>query len=108
MNIEEFWLWSKMAGFSTYYLLLCIFIIKHWNNVYIAACGGNGKLQPNEMIKLFCVFIFAIYCNPVIFGMIEFNLQFGLTLLGGIGVANLGKFKMPEFKINAQEEKEKD
>ena len=104
MNIEQFWAVAKVLVYLTYYITILIFSIKHRKDIYKAACGGNGVPQPNELIKLFAVYSFCIYSNEVIFGGLPFNLEFGLMLLGAIGIANLGKFKMSEINFKSKKD----
>jgi hypothetical protein len=91
-----------------YYAYIIIFTIMHRKDIYRAACGGNGMPQPNELVKLFSVYSLAIYSNEVIHQNTEFNFEFGLFLLGCIGIANMGKFKLEKFKETFMDKEKKE
>ena len=79
-----------MISYYTYYAILGFFTVYHWKEIWKAAKGGNGMPQPNELTKLFFVFVCMIYCNEIIFRGVEFNWDFGLFIALMMGVANIG------------------
>lgn len=94
MNLSLVYELVDLFFYLALYAALLLFSVVHRKDIYKAACGGNGIPQPNELIKLFSVYIFTIYGNEVIHGSIVFDLSFGICLLGAIGVANLGQLNL--------------
>lgn len=84
--------------YFAYYFYIIIFTLLHRRDIYKAACGGNGIPQPNELVKLFSAYGLTIYINESIHSHVEFDLNLGIFLLGCIGIANLGKFKLDSYK----------
>ena len=97
-----------LAVYLSWYAAIILLLIFKWNSIWVAACGGNGKPQPNEVLKLGFVFASFIYANEIIHTHIKFDGQFGLFLLAGVGLANLGAFKLDNYKKILGSEKEKE
>jgi len=99
----EFKILADRAIFIVYHIGLHLLIIIKHKDIYKAMAGGNGIPQPNELIKLIAAYAFAIYCPEVIFNGLNFDVQFGLMLLGAVGVANLTDIKNYLKEFNAKE-----
>ena len=108
--MEQFNLIIDSFVYLAYYAAILLFTIKHRKDIYTAACGGNGIPQPNELVKLFSVYILTIYSNEVAHQHVAFDIQFGVFLLGCIGIANLGRFNLDKIKsvFNSDDKKEKE
>jgi len=106
----EFKVLADRAIFIVYHIGLHLLIILKHKDIYKAMAGGNGIPQPNELIKLIAAYAFAIYCPEVIFNGLKFDVQFGLMLLGAVGVANLTDIRnyLKEFNNGKKEDTTKE
>lgn len=90
LTIEAFLAYSLLFGISIYY----------WKSIWIATCGGNGKPQPDEMLKLASFYFLCSHYIEHQFRGADFDLDMSLVFIGAVGVT-----KLPEIFGNKTKQK---
>jgi hypothetical protein len=82
ITMEAFIAYSLLFGISIYY----------WKEIWLAACGGNGKPQPDELLKLASFYFICSHYIEHQFRGAPFDLEMAMVFVGIVGV-----LKMPEI-----------
>ena len=79
--------------FYIYCILIAIFTVINWGSIWKGVCGGNGIPQPNEIIKMFAVYIYALDCGLHMFEAKDIDIMFMGLNLGVLGITSFSKLQ---------------
>ena len=92
------------------YMIGFIHTLYYWDVIWLAACGGNGRPQPEELWKLGAFYFLCIHVIQYQFFSFEFNIELAGILVASIGVVSWSKSgkSLPKIFPNKQQKSDEE